>query len=205
MALISRTQRLDRPATKSAAPTRLCWTLIAAIASLVWVQLSFAQTPEFHQTLAVTPAEMVTLDVELNRGELQVSYGRDGEVSITAFAKPSEYGGSAGSSSSVTLDIEQSGNHIKIRPSSNTDSEGRLPALYRIDVPYRTKLISELNIGKQSITGILGPVEVATNKGDIKAAYISNGLEARSASHRRTCRCRCWQRQHLMYAPAGRR
>ena len=146
---------------------------------MAWAQFSLAQTAlEFHRTLAVTPAETVMLDVDLNRGELQVSYGRDGEVAIAAFAKPAENGGVADSSSSFVLDIEQSGNHIKIRPSNNTDTEGRINAVYRIEVPYRTQLISKLNRGRQSITGILGPVEAVTNTGDIRAAYISTELQA---------------------------
>ena len=168
------------PATKCATGLlmRLYWICVAAIALLAWAQFSFAQAwPEFHRTLIVTPAETVTLDVELNSGDLQVSYGRDGEVSITALARPSENAGAESSSSSLT--VEQSGNHTKIRPSNDNDGGGRITALYRIDVPYRTKMISKLNTGKQSITGILGPVEVVTNRGDIKAAYISNGLQAR--------------------------
>ena len=182
MALNIRTHRLATPATESAArlSTSLYWISIAAIVSLAWAQLSFAQTsPEFHRTLTVTPAEMVALDIDLDSGELQLSYGRDGEVSIMALAKPSGNAGIVDSSSSFTLNVEQSGNHVKIRPSNDTDTEGRIAALYQIEVPYRTQLISKLNRGRQSITGILGPVEAVTNKGDIKAAYISNEVQAR--------------------------
>ena len=169
------------PATKCATRllVRLYWICIAVIALLAWAQFSFAQAlPEFHRTLIVTPAETVTLDVDLNSGDLQVSYGRDGEVSIMGLAKPSENAGIADASPFV-LNVEQSGNHIKIRPANDNDGEGRIAAVYRIDVPYRTKLISKLNTGKQNITGILGPVEAVTNKGDIKVAYISNELQAR--------------------------
>jgi DUF4097 and DUF4098 domain-containing protein YvlB len=45
-------------------------------------------------------------------------------------------------------------------------------------VPYRTEVTSRLNRGKQNISGILGPGKLATGKGDIKASYISKGLQA---------------------------
>jgi hypothetical protein len=121
---------------------------------------------------------MVTLDVDVPVGELQVSYGRDGEVSIAASAKSSAPAGIPDGFFSAVLGIEQSGNHIKVHTSDPAVPEGRIKVMYRIDVPYRTQLTSKINSGKQVITGILGPVHAVTNKGDIKAAYISNALEA---------------------------
>ncbi len=153
---------------------------VIAIALMLWVQSSSAQTTaDFRRTLTVTPAETVTLDVDLAVGELEVSYGRDGEVSIAATARSSAQGGVTDDFLSAILRIEQSGNHIKIRTSDPAAREERMSVLYRIDVPYRTELTSKINSGKQVITGILGPVNAVTEMGDIKAAYISNALEGR--------------------------
>ena len=45
-------------------------------------------------------------------------------------------------------------------------------------MPYRTEVNSKMNRGKQNITGILGPVRAVIGFGDIKASYISKGLQA---------------------------
>lgn len=154
--------------------------LVAAIALLGCVQLSMAQSStEFHRTLTVTSAETVTLDVDVADGELQVCYGHDGEVLIAALAKSSAQAGIPDSFFPALLSIEQSGNHITIHASESPAHQERITILYRIDVPYRTKLTSKINSGKQVITGILGPVDAVTNKGEIKAAYISSELKAR--------------------------
>jgi hypothetical protein len=152
---------------------------VIAIALLAWVQSSSAQTmADFRRTLTVTSAKPVTLDVDVAVGDLQVSYGRDEEVSIAASARSSAPAGIADGFFSAVLRIEQSGNHIKIHASAPPAYEERISVLYRIDVPYRTELVSKIDSGKQVITGILGPVSAVTNRGDIKAAYISNALEA---------------------------
>jgi putative adhesin len=117
--------------------------------------------------------------VDVAEGELQVSYGRDGEVSIAALAKSSAQAGIPDSFLPALLSIEQSGNHITIHASEPPPHQERISILYRIDVPYRTKLTSKINSGKHVITGILGPVDAVTNKGEIKAAYISSELKAR--------------------------
>ena len=166
--------------TRYAAQVRadLYLPFVIAIALLAWVQSSSAQTmPDFRRTLAVTSAETVTLDVDVAVGELQVSYGRDGEVSIAASARNSAPAGTGDGFFSAVLSIEQIGNHIMIHNSGLAPPEERSSVLYQIDVPYRTELTSKINSGKQVITGILGPVNAVTNKGDIKAAYISNAFE----------------------------
>src|SRR5690349_21694155 len=72
------------------APVRryLSSVVVAAIVVLACAPLSFAQlASEFHRTLMVASAEPVTLDVEITRGDLEIVYGRDGQVSISAVAK----------------------------------------------------------------------------------------------------------------------
>jgi len=160
------------------AQSGLSMCFVIAIALLAWVQLASAQTmAEFRRTLTVTAAKTVTLDVDVAVGELQVSYGRDGEVSIAASARGSEPAGIGDGFVSAVLRIEQIGNHIMIHTFDPVPPEERTSVLYQINVPYRTELTSKVNSGKQVITGILGPVNAVTNKGDIKAAYISNALE----------------------------
>ena len=160
--------------------TRLLgWAMIVTIAWLTDVESASAQfADQFHKTLAVTATEPVTLDIEVARGEVQVLYGRDGQVSIAGFAQASG-GGLDSKFFKAVPTIEQSGNHFKIRHVSDpTYSEQRTNVLYRIDVPYRTEVTSKVNDGRQILSGIMGPVKLITRKGDIKASYVSKGLRA---------------------------
>ncbi|MBZ5679139.1 MAG: DUF4097 domain-containing protein [Acidobacteriia bacterium] len=159
---------------------RPLWATVVAIASLAYIQPGFAQSrAEFHQTLVVAAPEPVTLDVEVPSGELQILYSRDGQVSITGFAQSSTDTELGDSFFKTVLTIEQSGNHLTIRHVPNPAyPEAGINVLYRIDVPYRTEVTSKLNRGKQTFSGIMGPVRAVTGKGDIKASYISKGLQA---------------------------
>jgi hypothetical protein len=160
---------------------RLAWVTLIAIASLAYVQTSVAQvTGEFHRTLSMSATERVMLDVEISSGELQILYGRDGQLSISGAAEASADTKLDDNFFPAVLTIEQTGNHLTIRhvPNPAYPEEG-ISVHYRIDVPYRTEVTSRLNRGKQNIGGILGPVKVVTGTGDIKASYISKGLQAR--------------------------
>lgn len=133
---------------------------------------------EFHQTFAVTLQEPVTLDVDLARGELQILYNRDGQVSIAAAAQTSAVAKSNENSFRPPI-IEQNGNHFTIRQSSDpTLAETGGNITYRIDVPYRTAVTSRVKIGRQDVSGIMGPVKAASERGDIHASYISGSMEA---------------------------
>ncbi len=164
--------RFSRLLARSAAFAMVC------IAS---PQPGFAQSADqFHRTLAVT-ADPVTLDVELPKGDLQILYNRDGEVSITGIGQTASGARVDKDFFSATLVIEQNGNRIKIRRVPSTAyADGNLNLVYRLDVPYRTDVTSTVNNGKQTITGIMGPVKAVTGEGDIKASYISRTLSARA-------------------------
>lgn len=181
--LVVATHLTTRPTvkTRSCVPRwRLLLALVIGIALLASVQSLLAQTvADFHRTFTVNSAEIVTLDVDVATGDLQVTYGRDGEVSITASSKSPARTGVTSKLLQGVLSIEQTENHIRMHSLSSKAYEEPISVLYRIDVPYRTQLTSKVNSGSQMITGILGPVDAVTNKGDIKAAYLSNQLKAR--------------------------
>jgi hypothetical protein len=168
---------------RSSPGTNCLLIVVVMIAALQCAQPLFAQPTGFHQTLTVTSAEPVTLDIELPGGDLQVFYSRDGQVSITVAAKPF-----AGVKLDDQLDesyfksvlsIDQNGNHVAIRHvSSSTNQEERFNVLYRIDVPYWTSVTSTVRMGQQTISGIMGPVRAAVDQGDIKVSYISKALQA---------------------------
>jgi hypothetical protein len=146
------------------------------------IHLSFARvTAEIHRTLVVPSTEQVMLDVEVPSGDLQILYGREGQVSIAGFATASADVKLDDNFFPTVLTIEQEENHVTIRhvPEPAYPEKG-IGLLYRIDVPYRTAVTSKLDRGKQNISGILGPVKAVTRDGDIKASYVSKGLQARA-------------------------
>jgi hypothetical protein len=159
---------------------RLAWVTAVTLVSWASGPLVVAQfTAEFHRTLAVTATEPVMLEVEIPNGELQILYGRDGQLSISGTAKASADAKLDDNFFPAVLTIEQKGNRFTIRhvPNPVYREEG-ISVLYRIEVPYRTEVTSRLNQGKQSISGIMGPVKASTGRGDIKALYVSKGLQA---------------------------
>jgi len=182
MATTLRRQRLRQHAARCRArfAGRLAWFTVVSIASVACIQNSFAQgTTEIRRTLTITSTEPLALDVEVPSGDLQILYGREGQVLISGVAKASADAKLDDNFFLAVLTIEQEGNHLTVRhvPSPAYSEEG-VRVLYRIDVPYRTEVTSRLNRGRQNIRGILGPVKAVAGNGDIKASYISKGLQA---------------------------
>jgi DUF4097 and DUF4098 domain-containing protein YvlB len=156
------------------------WVTFIAIVLLPQLQVARAQSrADVHQTLMVTSTEPVVLDVEIANGELQVLYGREGEVSITGFAQSLADGKVDDNFFKTVLAVEQDRNRLKIRhTTSSAYPEQGINIHYRINVPYRTEISSRVNQGKQTVSGIMGPVRAVTGKGDFKASYISKSLQS---------------------------
>jgi len=149
-------------------------------ASAVCVAQTYA---EFRKSLPVSNAEPVVLSVQMRHGDVEILYNRDGQVSITAV-------GQAGNDSVLsdkfflnTLAVKQSGNQVSLRQISKAvHSEEEVKVHLRIDVPYRTEVNSIVEEGKQTIRGILGPVQARADKGDIQASYVSKTLRAETGN-----------------------
>ena len=163
---------------------RLVWAGVVAIACAACARAALAQSAdEFRQTYAVLPAEPVTLEVEVDSGDIQIVYSLDGEVSINGTARSSAGVKLNGDFFKTVLTVEHRGNHFTLRHVSDSAyPDPGMDVLYRIDVPYRTEVTAKVNHGKQIFMGIMGPVKANGGKGDIKASYISNGLQAQVES-----------------------
>src|SRR4029077_17164453 len=132
----------------------------------------------FRRTLLVSAVEPVTLEVEVPSAEVQILYSRDGQVSISGFAQSSADAKLDGDFFKAVLTIEQNGNQVRIRHVPHSaHPEGGINVSYRIDVPYRTQISSQVNHDSQRSRGSTGPVKAETSKGDVKASYISKGLQ----------------------------
>lgn len=152
-------------------------TLFTLLAVLVLVTSAGAQqAEEFRRTVMVSTADPVTLDIDLPRADLEILYSREGQVSIRAQVRDSGAGKIASDFLITAVHLVQEGNHLVLRQTS--DSGTAMNVLYRLDVPYRTAVVSHLRTGKQTISGIIGPVKANNANGDIKASYIAGSVEA---------------------------
>jgi DUF4097 and DUF4098 domain-containing protein YvlB len=136
---------------------------------------------EFDRVFSVTLKDPVRLDVDLGDGDLQVGYARDGQVSVAIVAQGPDAANIERDLLARSLNIRQDGNHLELRRSSDSTLLARkIKLTYRLDVPYRTELHSFLQHGKQTIIGIMGPVEAKTKQGDVKVSYVSKEVDART-------------------------
>jgi hypothetical protein len=155
------------------------WQLGLVVAILF--QPGWAQSVrELHRTLAVSPTDSVILEVELAEADLQIAYSHDGQVAIGVTVQSPAASAMDEESPGKALIVDQDGNHIHLRDGSH--GRGDIRTTYRIDVPYRTEVHTFVDHGKQSIVGIMGPVQAGAGRGDIKASYISKEVKAQAVS-----------------------
>ncbi len=162
----------------------LVWITVTAISFLGCIDLSLAQTTsEIRRTFAVSVAQPLILDIEVDTGDLQILYGRDGQVSLSGFAKAFAGVKLDDHFFASVLSIDQQGNDLRIRQVPNlasSDSAKGISVRYRIDVPYRTEVTARVKHGDLNISGILGPVKATGGKGDIKVSYISKAVQVQT-------------------------
>ena len=165
---------------------RFAWGTIVMIGVAAFVQSNVqptcAQTVNnYHRTLAAAMTDPVILDVDVPKGELQIFYSREGQVSVTASPQSSSRAMQE-TDLEAAIALVQDGNHIRVRHVSSSPEDSAAGVLYRIDVPYRTLVTATIHDGKLAISGILGPVQAMTERGNITASYISKELVARAGS-----------------------
>jgi len=149
---------------------------MAAIA-VVAACLQQGSAQQVRRTFAVSPVEPVTLHVELEQGDLQIGYAREGEVTITAVAAGTDAIPEAASLADQ-FRVETTNNHVEVRTGSSSSPKLRL--IYHIDVPNRTEISASLEYGKAKISGVMGPVNVQVGVGDIQVSHVGLDIKART-------------------------
>jgi Putative adhesin len=149
---------------------RACTILLLLVAAS---GLSSGQLSIFQQELDTSIASPVNLSVSLSGGNVTIAYSREGKIKVTAYAKDAQGRSVPKEYFKNHLYIEQQGNNVKISDSvdkSITD----LPIgvfysiTYRIDVPFRTELVSTLSgLGDQKLLGIMGPAKLVSTVGNV--------------------------------------
>jgi hypothetical protein len=147
-----------------------------AVIAFVAAYLQQASAQQIRRTIVVSPAGPVTLHVELEQGDLQIGYARDGEVAITVAASESSDASPQTASLAEQLRVDTANNHVEIRNGPGTSPASRLT--YHIDVPYRTEVTASLEYGNARISGMMGPVNVQVGVGDVRVSHVALGTKA---------------------------
>jgi hypothetical protein len=148
-----------------------------AITALSGIGVAFASEPipVFQRTLPTDIKEYTTLDVAVSRGNVEISYSRDDQVAVYASGKDAVGKDLPVEFFAKTLVIEQKGNNVSIRDQLSADSllSPLYSVDYRIDVPHRTTVYSEVSgTGNQSLLGVSGPATLISGAGNIAAVYV---------------------------------
>lgn len=158
---------------------KVVWPVL--LSGALWSGLLFAETKvEFQRTLPLAPSDHIILDVDVPRGDVTISYAHAGEISVSAIAEVSE-GAIPTDFFDRGLTVEREGEHIKVQFKSNGATLHESPRIaYTINVPNWIEVNSSVGTGKQSISGVMGPVRAVTGSGDVNVLYITNDLEAKT-------------------------
>jgi len=143
--------------------------------------LLFAESAaEFHRSLPLEPSDHIILDVTVPNGNLTIAYAHAGEISIAAMARASR-GQVPADYFDRGLVVERNGAHVKVQFNSKTPpANSDLRVTYTINVPNWIEINSSVGTGKQTISGVMGPVRAMVDSGDVKIQYITNTLEAKT-------------------------
>src|SRR5215469_3611218 len=91
---------------------KLTYSMVAIALVATYLQQGSAQ--RVRHTFAVSLVEPVTLHVELEQGDLQIGYAREGEVTITAVATETDAIPEAASLADQYR-VETTNNHVEVR------------------------------------------------------------------------------------------
>lgn len=149
--------------------------LILGLAALLPTTAFAGEPPLFQHTLTVSIKEPLVLDIAIAKGDINVSYGREGQVTIYSYVKEGDGDYAPKDLVDTTLSIKQEQNHVTIHDANPPRPETESIS-YRISVPYRTQLTSTISgRGKQTVVGIHGPATVVSGSGDIEGDWIRFG------------------------------
>jgi hypothetical protein len=152
-----------------------CLALTVGIAG---VPTAAAQRLTFERTFDVVgPA---SLDVSTIRGKIEVVAGDDNRVivsgtvtvriGLTAPAEALEIAQRL----AKTPPIEQDGSMVRLRPPADAREQRAVTVAYQVRVPAASTVRTKSDSGETSITGVSGPVSVATQSAAIAVSSLGN-------------------------------
>ncbi len=137
-------------------------------------------TVEFHRTLSLEPSDHITLDVTVPDGNVTIAYSHAGEILVSATAQASE-GQIPADFFDRGLTVERQGENVKVQFNpSRAPASDNLRVSYTINVPNWIVVNSKVGTGRQTISGVMGPVTAVSDRGDVKVLYVTSTVDART-------------------------
>jgi DUF4097 and DUF4098 domain-containing protein YvlB len=138
----------------------------------------------FERTLQTTGA--VAIELTTQSGNVEVETGSSGQVQIVAHIKSSSLFGGDDAERIQRIaakpPIQQTGNEIRIGVLDDPELRHNLSISYALKVPPDTQLRSHTGSGRQSVAGLLGPVELESGSGDLELRSIGSAVRASTGS-----------------------
>ena len=147
-------------------------SVLAVLLSCTAARL-YAAEGSFERTLKVTGT--VDLDVTTGSGNISVRQGGAGAVHIVGHIKAHAHDGeSRVRALEANPPIEQNGDRVRIGHSSDSELLRNVSISYEVEVPAETRLHAQTGSGNETITGIMGPLNLNTGSGNITASAGSD-------------------------------
>lgn len=138
---------------------------------------------DFKRSFEVPFTDHVILDVAVPEGDVNIAFLHAGELTISATARSDNDKPVPADFFENSLKIERDGGQIRVRFVPNPRYSTRdFKITYNIDVPNAIEVNSSVENGRQTVSGVTGPVKLLSGSGDIKAYYIATTLEAKTGS-----------------------
>jgi DUF4097 and DUF4098 domain-containing protein YvlB len=168
--------------------TKTACTLAIASVYFALTSRAFAGGPA-RQTLVVGLKDPVVLDVAVERGDVRVTYSRDGEVGVGVSAHDGTGKDISDEFLRRGLTVKQDGSHIQVRSLTDLFPGATPKIFYQIDVPSRTEMKASIfGTGNLTVIGISGPAVLTTVEGNIEVAdVLRSRVEARTGKGKISC------------------
>ncbi len=138
---------------------------------------------DFKRSFEVPFTDHIALDVAIPEGDVNIAFLHAGELTVSATARSDDDKPVPADFFENSLKVEREGNRIQVRFIPNPRYLKRdFKITYNIDVPNAIEVASSVENGRQTVSGVTGPVKLSSGSGDIKAYYIATTLEAKTGS-----------------------
>ncbi len=161
-------------------------SLSVAVLLLLSSLAAHADTARGSFSRSLTVSEMASLDIRTGSGNVTVTRGNSGTVSITGKITAR---GSEGMSAEEKVrlieanpPITQRGNAITIGQFDNRELRQNVSISYEVVAPQRTELLARTGSGDEKVTGIAGPVKIESGSGSLSLSDIGGETKATTGS-----------------------
>jgi hypothetical protein len=159
-----------------------CAVVLLAVSSAVsaWA----AVEGSFERTLSVRGP--VNLDIDTGSGNIDVRSGAENQIHIVGHIKAQNWFDDNAQERVHRIEtnppIQQSGNDVRVGHIEDPALRRNISISYEVVAPAGTRLHAQSGSGNQDVAGLLGPVEIGSGSGNVKASDVGGALRAETGS-----------------------